>query len=345
MKLTLMLCAVPGMLAMQAAADELVEGTDLSVTMSWNQAPGGWTYDVAILMPADPEPAGGYPVCILLHGNGGTGEPMLGAMGDLIECHVLVAPTGYANSWNLCGEASDAPDVEMVGELVEHIQTFDNIDADRIRIVGVSNGSALANRVLIQNDNPGLDRVVGVVSQLCEPQFHEGGFRGTWGETDENADFCGYDTPFVPVTGRSCLSICNENDPIIPYHGGESAVGVTFLPAQLAAFLIAQSQGYTGEPITGPGEEIGDSGVFEYVYLDGQVVHLRGYEGHGVNETQEAAIAEFLGGCTSDAPCDGDIDGNGVVDVDDVLTVIAGYGIDYDVNDLLGVLASFGAEC
>jgi len=43
--------------------------------------------------------------------------------------------------------------------------------------------------------------------------------------------------------------------------------------------------------------------------------------------------------------CVGDIDGNGVVDVEDVLDVIAGFGTDYTVDDILVVLGAFGSDC
>jgi parallel beta-helix repeat protein len=49
---------------------------------------------------------------------------------------------------------------------------------------------------------------------------------------------------------------------------------------------------------------------------------------------------EFLDVCPAD--CDGDINGDGQVGVDDVLTVIAEWGMPYDVNDLLTVIASWG---
>ena len=43
--------------------------------------------------------------------------------------------------------------------------------------------------------------------------------------------------------------------------------------------------------------------------------------------------------------CIGDLDGNGVVDVEDILLVIAGFGDDYTVDDILIVLAAFGNSC
>jgi hypothetical protein len=43
--------------------------------------------------------------------------------------------------------------------------------------------------------------------------------------------------------------------------------------------------------------------------------------------------------------CVGDIDGNGTVDVEDILDAIAGFGSIYDVNDILIVIGAFGSDC
>ncbi|MCH2137054.1 MAG: hypothetical protein MK101_10830 [Phycisphaerales bacterium] len=46
-----------------------------------------------------------------------------------------------------------------------------------------------------------------------------------------------------------------------------------------------------------------------------------------------------------DEPCDGDYNGDGTVNVDDILTVIAGFGSMYTVDDILVTLANFGSGC
>ena len=43
--------------------------------------------------------------------------------------------------------------------------------------------------------------------------------------------------------------------------------------------------------------------------------------------------------------CTGDIDGNGVVNVEDMLEAIAGFGTEYTVDDLLLIISVFGSEC
>ncbi|MEE2681598.1 MAG: right-handed parallel beta-helix repeat-containing protein [Planctomycetota bacterium] len=50
--------------------------------------------------------------------------------------------------------------------------------------------------------------------------------------------------------------------------------------------------------------------------------------------------------CTEcDPPCPGDFDGSGVVDVSDLLAVIAGWDDPYNVNDLLLVISEWNATC
>lgn len=306
-------------------AQSLTNGTQIEITKAWSQEPGGWTYPMSISVPDGPAPDGGHPVCILLHGNGGNGQGTIPQFSGLLPCHALVAPSGYQSSWNICAEQSDAPDVEMVGELITRLQGFSNVDPDRIRILGFSNGSALANRVFIENDTPGLDAVCAVVSQLTEGQYHDGTFHRPAGTTSPGASYCGYDTPKVPIAGRRYLSICNFNDGVIPYDGGESGVGATFISAPLATFLIARTQGYDGPQLTSPGEPIGE-GVFKYAYLDGRVVHLRGPAGHGMNGTEEQFIPFFLEDCEIAPECEADLDDDGVVGGADLSRVLSEWG-------------------
>jgi len=81
----------------------LTSSSTIQITKSWSQQPNGYTYPISISVPAGPVPQGGFPVCILLHGNGSTnlgslaGPPMLSQaqFGSTLSSHILVAPTGY----------------------------------------------------------------------------------------------------------------------------------------------------------------------------------------------------------------------------------------------------------
>lgn len=275
--------------------------TPINITKTWAQEPSGWTYPMNIFVPNETVPDGGFPVCILLHGNGGRGVGMIGQWRNVITSHILVAPTGYEvndnRSWNIADESSNAPDIEMIADLVDILQTFDNINPNKIRVLGTSNGAALCNRILIENKDSGIDAIGAVVSQLNEAQYHLGNFYKPSGETGDGGTgtpaYEGYDVIETPLTGRKYLSICNENDPVIPYTGG-GAVGVNFLDAQEATYLIAKSQGYNGAKITGAGTQIESSTSYEYKYLNGQVTHIRGDARHASDATQNNYINSFF---------------------------------------------------
>ena len=204
-----------------ALAQDLTNNTSININKSWDQEPNGYTYPISIKVPPGDIPDDGFPICILLHGNGGNGAAMVSQFQNTLECHALVAPTGYQNSWNICGENSDAPDVEMLNDLVNQLQEYDNINPNKIRVLGSSNGAALANRVFIENNNDGIDIICAIVSHLNEPQYHSGGFYSPNATTDPASPHCGYAELANPLTSRKYLSISNTNDPIsstpIPY--------------------------------------------------------------------------------------------------------------------------------
>ena len=165
----------------------LTNSTNISITKVWSQEPNGFTYPMYISVPQGNPPLSGFPIAILLHGNGGDGNNTILNFQNILSCHVLIAPTGYQNSWNICSENSDAPDTEMVEELVTQLQSYSNINPNKIRIVGLSNGAALANNIFIQNTNPVIDIICAAVSQLNEPQYHQNNFWIQTSSTDPSS--------------------------------------------------------------------------------------------------------------------------------------------------------------
>ena len=59
-----------------APGEDLADDTTIAISKTWSQQPGGWTYPMTIRVPNAAPPEGGFPVCILLHGNGGNGAMM-----------------------------------------------------------------------------------------------------------------------------------------------------------------------------------------------------------------------------------------------------------------------------
>ena len=344
-----------------ATAQDLTGASNLSLVQSWSQESNGWSYPVAVFVPPSAAPAAGFPVGILLHGNGGNGIQMLNLGGNLLTDHILVAPTGYLNSWNLCGENSEAPDIAMLSDLVAQLSGFDNVDANHIRLIGSSNGAGLVNQAFIELDDPGVDAFVAIVSQMNQPQFHQGAFHRPSGVTDAPLSFCGYDEVVVPQQGRKYLSICNHNDSVVPYDGGP-AVGNFFLPAEVAIHQVALQQGHVGPPV--PGEPVAGTGLTAFSYLEGNVVLVRGNAGHGTSPSQTSVAAEFLSiedvppPAPSDDDCPEDLDLDGMIGVSDILILLGEFGCavecgatDIDANGLVGVsdvlamLNVFGMPC
>jgi poly(3-hydroxybutyrate) depolymerase len=279
-----------------SVSQNLESTTTININKSWSQEPSGYSYPMNINVPVGSVPPNGFPVCILLHGNGGNGADMMNEFTAILECHALVAPTGYLNSWNICAEDSDAPDIEMINDLVNRLQAYSNINPNKIRILGSSNGAGLANNVYIENNNTGIDIVCAIVSHLNEPQYHLGNFYTPSALTDPFSSFCSYDNLVNPLATRKYLSISNDNDPIIPYSGGTSVVGIDFLPAETAAYTIALNQGYTGSQLTS-GITMGNPQITEYSYLSGDVVHLKGDAAHDVNTTQLDYLKDYFLDC------------------------------------------------
>ncbi len=276
----------------------LTSSTNISIVKTWSQQPAGYTYPMNILVPTGSVPLGGFPVCVLLHGNGGNGAGMVSQFSSTLQCHILVAPTGYQNSWNICAETSDAPDIEMINDLINSLQSYINVNPNKIRVLGTSNGAGLANRVFIENNNNGIDIICAIVSHLNEPQYHSGNFYKPSGTTDPGSSFCGYSTVASPLSKRRYLSISNDNDNLIPYLGGTSVVGVNFLAAETAAYNIALYKGYTGTKLTS-GKTMGSPEITEFSYLSGDVVHIKGNAVHSANATQKEYIKNYFIDCNS----------------------------------------------
>ncbi len=279
-------------------SQNLTSGTNISIIKTWLQQPNGYTYPIKIAIPTGTVPQEGFPVVVLLHGNGGNGAGMINQFINTLQCHILVAPTGYLNSWNICAENSDAPDIEMINDLVNNLQGYSNVNPKKIKILGSSNGAGLANRVFIENNNAGIDMICAIVSHLNDFQYHSENFYKPSGDTTSSSSFCGYNSVTSPLNTRKYLSISNENDNLIPYLGGASVVGANFLPAETAAYNIAKYKGYTGNLLTS-GTTAGNPAITEFSYLSGDVVHIKGNAMHSVSTTQKEYIKKYFLDCNA----------------------------------------------
>ena len=274
--------------------NKLTSLTEIIIEKTWAQQPNGYVYPIDIKVPESIEPIEGFPICVLLHSNGSNGRRIINQFSSVLDDHILIAPTGYLNSWNICDERSNAPDLEMVDELVNTLSNYSNINLNKIRILGSSNGAGLANNIFIQNENPNIDIICAVVSHLNIPQYHDNNFYKYSTVTNPMSAFCGYEEITNPISSRKYLSISNINDPTIPYLGGNSKVGLDFLNAEDAIFYIAKNQGFTGDKLPPEGSALGNPTIFEYSYLSGDVVHIKGNAMHSINPSQLDYLRTFF---------------------------------------------------
>lgn len=245
--------------------------TTLSITQTWTQQTSGYARTAVVQVPTG---AGPHPVIILLHGNGGTGAGTIGALGTSANTAIRVAPDGYLTSWNVDGEASKAPDVAFIRDLISLLKTYDNVDAGKISIFGNSNGSAMTNRLLIELDGAAFQNAGCQVSQMLAKMYHDGNF--WFNATGSNA----YDQTIVPAKRRRIISLNGTVDPLIPYAGGNSVIG-TFISAQESIYRFAQAMGETGPQladaagVVGTGTNGHSTPFVKYSYRSGQFVHYK----------------------------------------------------------------------
>jgi len=282
----------------------LTNSTDLSITKTWSQEPSGYTYPVSIRIPTIPALTDKkIPVVILLHGEGGTGSNEITTWENYLGDHILVAPTGYNNTWNVATETSKAPDIDMLKDLITALKGHNNIDQLKIKFVGFSAGAGLVNRAFIEIDDTDIHSYVTIGGQLFDPQYRNDIFY--FPSTQTGPDASDYNTATVPFQDKRMLTIHGTNDNIIPYLGGIAgpAPGVNYLSAQDSAYALAKSQGYTGGIIPDAGGVFyGTNSTYYYSYLGGRVTHYKTATAHTVETFMKNIVQGFMTYVYSTAP-------------------------------------------
>ena len=114
------------------------------ITYTWSQA-ATYSYTIDIRVPTSPT-TGSFPVAILLHGAGGNGAAEISQWDTYLPGHILIAPTGFNNVWNIVDE-SDAPDFQFLSDLMVQLEKYKNVQkvngTAEISMIGISNGCLL----------------------------------------------------------------------------------------------------------------------------------------------------------------------------------------------------------
>jgi poly(3-hydroxybutyrate) depolymerase len=259
---------------------------DLTITKNWNQ--GFHDYSITAAIPSG---SGPFPVAILLHGEGETGSAMVTQFADELPGHICIGVDGYENSWNVSNETSNGPDIIMLKELIVKLKLYNNVDENKIRIVGVSNGGSLALRAAVEIDDLSVDTIVCMISQTHDFQYRNSAFWYPLNDlyTGDEWPQDGYTTQKTPIPQRRIVQMNGRADTVVPYAGG-SFVGINFLPAPESAFRFAQAQGYTGLQLTtGP-----LYGVTSRIYDYGNVIFFREDVAHVVSDDMKHLLGQYL---------------------------------------------------
>jgi polyhydroxybutyrate depolymerase len=304
--------------------------------------------------PSAYDPNISWPLVLLLHGYGNTGDEQEFYMqfGPLIDEYgfFYLHPDGTEDEigfqfWNATDSCcnffgSGVDDSGYLLALVDEMKSLYNIDDRRVYFIGHSNGGFMSYRMAC--DHP---ETVAAIASLAGATFYD-------------PDDC---TPAAPV---HVLQIHGTADNVILYGGGE-LFGVPYPGAVQTVETWAMNDGCelvfeTLPPLdldaSIPGDE---TTVTQYATEcePGGSAELWTIAGGShspvLSENFSTLVIEFLLAHPKPGGCPADFDGDGDVDTSDLLFLLAAWGTpdgdvdgdgDTDTSDLLALLAAWG-EC
>jgi poly(3-hydroxybutyrate) depolymerase len=186
-----------------------------------------------------------YPIVIALHGRGGSNTNWVQPLSKFTNSgeFIGVYPQGYLNSWNLGQEPSNANDAAFISNIIDTLQSYSNVDKNKIFAVGNSNGSGMVN--VLGGVNKRLKAIAPIASQLTERT-----------EIKTNA---------IPL---SIFQVNGDQDLLIPIDGGMK-LGHPFLSASDSAKKWATNFNCNQNVVV---EETGKTVLHTYSDCDDSVV-------------------------------------------------------------------------
>jgi polyhydroxybutyrate depolymerase len=197
------------------------------------------------------------PLVVILHGSGASAEQVLGLVFPFSplsvwleiaerEQIVIVAPDGIKRrgqrAWNdgYADVASNpkCDDVAFIDAVIDRAIAGDDVDSERVYVIGVSKGGMMAYRIATELA-PRLAAFATVLAAM--PQ------RATYA---------------MPAGPLPALIVAGEKDPFIPYSGGKSFVTLWFTASALGieatAAVWRKLAGIADEPVV---EQVGVSAI------------------------------------------------------------------------------------
>lgn len=299
--------------------------------------------DVRVVLPSDRDPDEPLPLILLLHSFAYSGEIQEAyfQFSDQVDQQrfILCLPDGNRNFtgqrfWNatpaccdLFGQAPD--DSTYLVNLVDLLQSTYAIDADRLHIVGHSNGGFMAHRMACEHDG-----MFAGIATLAAATFND-------------PDACVLETP-VHV-----LQVHGTIDPVIRFEGGCLPNGCYPSAEETQAMVAEDNQcGRRADPDPEPmdlvpalsGTET-EVTVFASTCADGGSAELWRVRGGGHNPPFDGSFARETARWLlerSAPPVDGDLNGDGRVDSADLGLLLSAWGpcegcdADFDEDGVVG---------
>lgn len=162
-----------------------------------------------IHLPDNKDKRNKYPLVIALHGGGGKGSGMnkLSGFNEIADKNnfVVVYPDGIDKQWNdgrsdfLLNDKIN--DVKFISKLIDTLKVLYNIDTNRVYATGISNGGIMSFRLACELSNK-IAAFAPVAASMPESPAYD----------------C------KPVRPVPMMLIFGDEDPLIPFNGGEISV-------------------------------------------------------------------------------------------------------------------------
>ena len=213
-----------------------------------------------------------YPILFALHGNGGQPDHFVSQFRDMIDegDFIGIYPEGIERSWNLGKEASTANDTEFIESIADSLQFITNIDHQKRYVVGFSNGAGMAHTLGIESDY--FSAIVAVVTSL------------TIGNIPTNNS-----------SNPSVMQILGADDELIPYEGGEGAMGHVFLSGNESARVWAEHNNCNLTAVNTILSEGSIRSVYSDCINDGEVINYKvANTGHSIDQNFEGGLNSLI---------------------------------------------------